>query len=48
MWESSGWISDIDPFGWFQWLERVCSCVYIRVCVCECSIYVCIYIYIYM
>lgn len=19
MWESSGWISPIDPYGWFQW-----------------------------
>ena len=19
MWESSGWISDLDPYGWFQW-----------------------------
>lgn len=22
MWESSGWISPIDPFGWFQWYCR--------------------------
>merc|ERR1711871_1378915 len=22
MWESSGWISDIDPYGWFQWYCR--------------------------
>ena len=19
MWEGSGWISAIDPYGWFQW-----------------------------
>ena len=19
MWESSGWISNLDPYGWFQW-----------------------------
>ena len=19
MWETSGWIADIDPYGWFQW-----------------------------
>lgn len=19
MWESSGWIMDVDPYGWFQW-----------------------------
>lgn len=22
MWESSGWISDADPYGWFQWYCR--------------------------
>merc|ERR1712054_559969 len=22
MWESSGWISAIDPYGWFQWYCR--------------------------
>jgi len=22
MWESSGWISDLDPYGWFQWYCR--------------------------
>jgi hypothetical protein len=22
MWEGSGWISDIDPYGWFQWYCR--------------------------
>ena len=22
MWESSGWITDIDPYGWFQWYCR--------------------------
>jgi hypothetical protein len=22
MWESSGWITDVDPFGWFQWYCR--------------------------
>ena len=22
MWESSGWISTIDPYGWFQWYCR--------------------------
>jgi hypothetical protein len=22
MWESSGWISTIDPYGWFQWFCR--------------------------
>lgn len=22
MWESSGWISDTDPYGWFQWYCR--------------------------
>lgn len=22
MWESSGWISSIDPYGWFQWYCR--------------------------
>ena len=22
MWESSGWISPIDPYGWFQWYCR--------------------------
>ena len=22
MWESSGWISEIDPFGWFHWYCR--------------------------
>mmetsp|Transcript_5852 Transcript_5852/g.11740 ORF Transcript_5852/g.11740 Transcript_5852/m.11740 type:complete len:347 (+) Transcript_5852:58-1098(+) len=22
MWESSGWISDVDPYGWFQWYCR--------------------------
>lgn len=22
MWEESGWIRDIDPFGWFQWYCR--------------------------
>lgn len=21
-WESSGWISDVDPYGWFQWYCR--------------------------
>ena len=22
MWESSGWISALDPYGWFQWYCR--------------------------
>eukprot|EP00041_Stephanoeca_diplocostata_P029510 m.872913 g.872913 ORF g.872913 m.872913 type:complete len:312 (-) comp23572_c1_seq13:162-1097(-) len=22
MWESSGWIADIDPYGWYQWYCR--------------------------
>ena len=22
MWESSGWIASIDPYGWFQWYCR--------------------------
>ena len=22
MWESSGWITNIDPYGWFQWYCR--------------------------
>jgi hypothetical protein len=22
MWESSGWIADSDPYGWFQWYCR--------------------------
>lgn len=22
MWESSGWISELDPYGWFQWYCR--------------------------
>mmetsp|Transcript_25381 Transcript_25381/g.31218 ORF Transcript_25381/g.31218 Transcript_25381/m.31218 type:complete len:374 (-) Transcript_25381:192-1313(-) len=22
MWESSGWISNVDPYGWFQWYCR--------------------------
>jgi hypothetical protein len=22
MWESSGWISNLDPYGWFQWYCR--------------------------
>jgi len=22
MWESSGWISNVDPYGWFQWFCR--------------------------
>ena len=22
MWESSGWITEIDPYGWFQWYCR--------------------------
>eukprot|EP00186_Timspurckia_oligopyrenoides_P000162 CAMPEP_0182445730 /NCGR_PEP_ID=MMETSP1172-20130603/3757_1 /TAXON_ID=708627 /ORGANISM="Timspurckia oligopyrenoides, Strain CCMP3278" /LENGTH=247 /DNA_ID=CAMNT_0024641547 /DNA_START=100 /DNA_END=840 /DNA_ORIENTATION=- len=22
MWESKGWISDLDPYGWFQWYCR--------------------------
>jgi len=22
MWESSGWISSLDPYGWFQWYCR--------------------------
>ena len=22
MWESSGWINPIDPYGWFQWYCR--------------------------
>merc|ERR1719223_2394399 len=21
-WESSGWITDVDPYGWFQWYCR--------------------------
>jgi len=25
MWESSGWISDCDPYGWFQWYCRFYS-----------------------
>lgn len=25
MWESSGWISDSDPYGWFQWYCRFYS-----------------------
>jgi hypothetical protein len=27
MWESSGWIADCDPYGWFQWYVDFC-CVY--------------------
>ena len=22
MWETSGWIKDIDPYGWFMWYCR--------------------------
>lgn len=22
MWESSGWITEVDPYGWFQWYCR--------------------------
>mmetsp|Transcript_22066 Transcript_22066/g.51900 ORF Transcript_22066/g.51900 Transcript_22066/m.51900 type:complete len:124 (-) Transcript_22066:95-466(-) len=22
MWESSGWIVDVDPYGWYQWYCR--------------------------
>lgn len=25
MWESSGWISNVDPYGWFQWYCRFYS-----------------------
>jgi len=25
MWESSGWIADSDPYGWFQWYCRFYS-----------------------
>jgi hypothetical protein len=25
MWESSGWISNVDPYGWFQWYCRFFS-----------------------
>lgn len=25
MWQSKGWISDIDPYGWFQWYCRFYS-----------------------
>lgn len=25
MWESSGWISEVDPYGWFQWYCRFYS-----------------------
>lgn len=24
-WESSGWMADIDPYGWFQWYCRFYS-----------------------
>ena len=22
LWENKGWISEIDPYGWFQWYVR--------------------------
>ena len=22
VWESNGWMSDVDPYGWFQWYCR--------------------------
>ena len=22
MWEDSGWMRDVDPYGWFQWYTR--------------------------
>jgi hypothetical protein len=25
MWESSGWISNIDPYGWFMWYTRLAN-----------------------
>ena len=28
MWESSGWIMDVDPYGWFQWYVDSHSEVY--------------------
>lgn len=24
MWEESGWITEFDPYGWFQWYCRFC------------------------